>query len=184
MKSKGAIIMKQYYVDDFKKKKEYKKFIEYMLENSDFFSFIYFKEKENAPVKKSIRFFRSQLQKYKIYSKNTMEWPNTQTFDTRHIYNIVFYYAKTECLDILCQVKCLYDWDYPDAPMDLCFYKDGYCWFAVTAHEGFSYLYTDDLKVVKDLTKLGVDLEFKENTSKIFYIDLNKKLKKFEKRKD
>ena len=44
--------MKQYYVDDFKKKKEYKKFIEYMLENSDFFSFIYFKEKENAPVKK------------------------------------------------------------------------------------------------------------------------------------
>ena len=102
-----------------------------------------------------------------------MEWPNTQTFDTRHIYNIVFYYAKTECLDILCQVKCLYDWDYPDAPMDLCFYKDGYCWFAVTAHEGFSYLYTDDLKVVKDLKKLGVNLEFKKNTSKIFYIDLN-----------
>ncbi|MFQ6818169.1 MAG: hypothetical protein ACLRTI_03865 [Blautia sp.] len=162
--------MREYYVDDFKNKKEYKKFIEYMLENSDFFSFIYFKEKENAPVKKSIRFFRSQLQKYKIYSKNTMEWPNTQTFDTRHIYNMAFYYAKTECLDILCQVKCLYDWDYPDAPMDLCFYKDGYCWFAVTAHEGFSYLYTDDLKVVKDLKKLGVNLEFKKILQKYFIL--------------
>lgn len=45
--------MREYYVDDFKNKKEYKKFIEYMLENSDFFSFIYFKEKENAPVKKA-----------------------------------------------------------------------------------------------------------------------------------
>ena len=54
----------------------------------------------------------------------------------------------------------------------------------VTIDIPYKNLYTDDLKVVKDLTKLGVNLEFKENTSKIFYIDLNKKLKKFEKRKD
>lgn len=114
---------------------------------------------------------------------NTMEWPNTQTFDTRHIYNMAFYYAKMECLDILCQVDRLYEWDYPEAPMDLCFYRDGYCWFAVTAHEGFSYLYTEDLEVVNDLIKLGTNLEFTENTSRIFYIDLSKKMKKYENRK-
>ncbi len=175
--------MKKYFVDDLESKEVYRKFMEYMLEKSDFFSLIYFKEKENTPVKKSIRLLRDQLHKYKIYSMNTMEWPNTQTFDTRHIYNMAFYYAKKECINILCQVDHFYDWDYPEAPMDLCFYKDGYCWFAVTAHEGLSYVYTDDVDIVNDLIQLGARVTFVKDTSKIFYIDLSKKMRKYENRK-
>ena len=38
--------MREYYVDDFKNKQAYKKFIESMLENSDFFSLITLKRKK------------------------------------------------------------------------------------------------------------------------------------------
>lgn len=174
--------IKEYFVDDFEEFDLYKKFIQYMLEHSDFFSLIYFKERENSPVRKSVRQLRDQLRKFKLYSMNTMEWPNTKTFDTRHIYNMAFYYADMECLDILCQVCCFYDWDYPDAPMDLCFYRDGYCLFAATAHEEMYYLYTDDKETVNELTQLGAVLTFMKDESKVFHIDLSNKLKKYEKR--
>ena len=45
-KVKGLLLMREYYVDDFKNKKEYKKFIEYMLENSDFFHLFTLKRKK------------------------------------------------------------------------------------------------------------------------------------------
>ena len=75
-----------------------------------------------------------------------------------------------EVLDILCQVNRLMDWDYPIAPMDLCFYKDGYCWFSVTAHEEDFSLYTDDKTVIKDLQNMGVELEYLYDTDELFYL--------------
>lgn len=39
-------MLKWYYLDEFKSKDEYAKFIEYMLKNSDFFSVIYFRYNE------------------------------------------------------------------------------------------------------------------------------------------
>ncbi len=67
-------------------------------------------------------------------------------------------------------------------PMDLCFYRDGYCLFAATAHEEMYYLYTDDKETVNELTQLGAVLTFMKDESKVFHIDLSNKLKKYEKR--
>jgi hypothetical protein len=72
--------------------------------------------------------------------------------------------------DILCKVDCLFDWDYPIAPMDICFYKDGYCFFSVTAHEHDACLYTDDEGMIGDLEKMGIELEYLYDTDDVFYL--------------
>ena len=131
-----------------------------MLLKSESFSLIYFRYRENEKMKQKTRIIFSNLKKFKIYSKSTQKWPNTETQDTSHIYKFVLYRADIECLDILMQVTDIYGWDYPDAPMDLCFYREGYCWLSITAHEYMAYLYTDNREEVEELRNIGADLTF------------------------
>lgn len=100
-----------------------------------------------------------------------MEWPNTETMDMKHIYKIVFYRSDIECLEVLMQVERLYEWDYPNAPMDLCFYREGYCWMAVTAHEQMAYLYTDNKNEVEELQNLGAKLTLEGTAKELFYLN-------------
>lgn len=162
--------MRCFYISDFNSKKLYEKFIEYMLLNSEYFSFIYFRYRENEKMKKRTRVIHDSLKNYKVKSKFTYEWPGTVSFDENHFYKFVLYKSSLEVKDILCQVNRLMDWDYPIAPMDLCFYKDGYCWFSVTAHEEDFSLYTDDKAVIKDLQNMGVELEYLYDTDELFYL--------------
>ncbi len=163
--------MKCFCVSDIKNKSQYEKFIEYMLLNSEYFSFIYFRYKEHEKMKKRTREIHDSLKNYKVKSKFTHEWPGTISFDEDHFYKFVLYRSTMEVKDILCKVESLFDWDYPIAPMDLCFYKDGYCWFSVTAHEQDASLYTDDKKVIKDLENMGIELGYLYDTDDLFYLD-------------
>lgn len=162
--------MKEFCLEEFKNKKQYRQFIKYMLLHSDFYSMIYFKHRENEPLKRNAKKLRDSLKKYEIYSENTKEWANTTTIDERNIYNIVFYYSKIECLNILAQIGEIYAWDYPNAPMDLCFYKNGYCWLSITAHEEMAYLYTDDEKEIKELESIGAKLTLESENGELFYL--------------
>ena len=56
-------MLKWYYLDEFKSKDEYAKFIEYMLKNSDFFSVIYFRYNEQEPLKRSVKQIRDEPKK-------------------------------------------------------------------------------------------------------------------------
>lgn len=61
-------MLKWYYLDEFKSKDEYAKFIEYMLKNSDFFSVIYFRYNEQEPLKRSVKQIRDELRKSPLYN--------------------------------------------------------------------------------------------------------------------
>ena len=151
-------MLKWYYLDEFKSKDDYAKFIEYMLKNSDFFSVIYFRYNEQEPLKRSVKQIRDELRKYKIYSKNTKEWPGTVTRDEKHIYRIAYYRSDMKCLETLVRVGGLFNWDYPNAPMDLCFYRDNYCCLKNTAHEYSASMYIElDEKNFLELN--GIELE-------------------------
>jgi len=167
---KGVIILKCFYISELKSKIQYEQFIEYMLLNSDYFSFIYFRYKENEKMKKSTKEIHDNLKNFKIKSKFTNKWPGTVSFDEDHFYKFVLYRSTVEAKDILCKVKNLFDWDYPMAPMDLCFYKDGYCWLSVTAHEADVSLYTENKNILKDLDTIGIELEYAYDTEELFYL--------------
>lgn len=46
--------MKEYFVDEIKNKKVYDNFIQYMLEHSDFFSVVYFRNRKDSPLIKKL----------------------------------------------------------------------------------------------------------------------------------
>lgn len=163
--------MKEFFLDKFNDEQAYKRFIEYMLLHSDSFSLIHFKYRENESTKRSIKQILDSLKKYKISSKNTQKWPNTETQDTKHFYKLILYHSDIQCLDTLAQVKDIYNWDYPNAPMDLCFYRGGYCWMAVTGHEQMAYLYTDNKNEVEELQNLGAKLTLEGTAKELFYLN-------------
>lgn len=168
-------ILKSYYLQEFRNKDTYTEFIKFMLSHSDFFSLIYFKYRENERMKHKTKNIYNNLKKFKKYSQNTQKWPNTETNDKDHFYKIIFYRSDIKCLDSLLQVDDIYDWDYPDAPMDLCFYKDGYCWLAITSHEHMAFLYNDNKAEVETLKDLGADLTFCGEEEVIFCYELYKR---------
>jgi len=159
-----------FFVSEMKSKEQYERFMEYLLLHSEYFSVIYFRYTENERMKKRTREIHDRLTSYKVKSKFTHEWPGTVSLDENHFYKFALYQSKIEVKDILCKVDRLFDWDYPIAPMDISFYKDGYCWFSVTAHERDASLYTDDEAMIRDLEKMEIELEYLYDTDDIFYL--------------
>lgn len=164
--------MKCYYVNDLKTQEQYIKFIEYMLSDSEYFSFIYFRYTKNEKMRKSAREIHDGLKKLKVKSCFVSEWPGTVTFDTENFYKFTVYRSNICAKDILCRYHRLFDWDYPQAPMDLCFYKNDYCYFSVTAHEHDATLYTDDKQLIFDLQQIGLELNYLYDTDEIFHLNL------------
>ena len=74
-------MLKWYYIEKLKNEEQYVEFIEYMLKNSDFFSVVYFRYNERESLRRSVKQIRDELRKYKIYSKNTKEWPGQVVMD-------------------------------------------------------------------------------------------------------
>lgn len=55
-------------------------------------------------------------------------------------------------------VDDIFDWYYPNAPMDLCFYRDGYCWYESTGHEGDASIYTEDQEEIDDIKEMKANI--------------------------
>ena len=163
--------MKSYFLEEFKNTNDYIKFINYMLINSDCFSLVYFKYREDEKTKKGIKEIQELLKPFKLHSARTNKWPGTVTYDDKHIYKLVFYTSKQECLSALSQVDNIFGWNYPMAPMDLCFYKDGYCWFSSISHERMAFLNTDENECIQQLQEIGANLKFIGEENNLFYMD-------------
>lgn len=160
--------MKQYNIDSFESKEKYIEFIKYMISKSDYFSFTYFKYRENDKTSKSTKDLYNALKTFKVHNQKTTVWPGNQTWDTKHIYKIYIYHAVPEAVDILIKADDIFDWDYP-GPMDLAFFKDGYAWFASCAHEQMAWLFTDKKHDAEDLKKLGANIYYKAEYDNVFY---------------
>lgn len=175
------IYYSSYYVDGCEDKKISHLFLRAILANSDAFSLVYFKYRENEKFSKGVSGMKKRLAPYKIDSRNVTEWPGTKILsnERNHFYRMETYRVDMDVLPALEEVDTIWDWDYPDYPMDPCFYKNGFVWFTVTAHEHLNTLYLKDSEnfpLATDLESIGVSLipRRKVGQAELFY---NKYLK-------
>lgn len=156
--------MKSYYVDGLEKKEIYNNFIRLMIQNSDAFSIVYFKYNETRRLRATVKSIKQKLQPYKLHSERTMTMPSMSVDnDSLNVYNLTFYKATIDTEKILMLADTMWDWDYPNFPMDLCFFKNGYAWFVSSAHEKYAIIYTDDKEMISLLKRNNITLVFNED---------------------
>ncbi len=150
--------MKSYFVEEFDSAETYNAFIRYMLTKSDAFSLIYAKNRMARKWRPNVKEIRSLLRPYMIYKKRTTKWASMETLSTTEIYEMVLYRSDPAVQPILQRATRLFEWDDPQFPMDLCFFRNGYAWFAESSHERWDELYIDDRSIRDDLIALGAKL--------------------------
>lgn len=176
--------MKSYFIEDFSNLRTYGlretydqhiyfAFLDYMLEHSQYFSFVYIRRNENDKCKRAVKEIKNGLKGYKVFSERVNEWPGTKTWhEDPNIYQLMIYRADPRAAEYLRKVPRLFDWRYSWYPTDLAFYRDGYAWFALCAEGYWDSLYTDDETHVENLKKLGVKIKYDKEAddSEIFYL--------------
>lgn len=172
----------RYFVEGCEQKDISRSFIRILLACSDAFSLIYFRYKENEKQKKSTLKIKKKFAPYKLCSKEVTEWPGTKLYGNEqgHIYQMETYSIDMAMLPVFDSVDTIWDWDYPQFPMDPCFYRNGYAWFSISTHEHDNSLYLredESVPSVLDLESFGLKLipqgEVKE--SELFYNDCFRK---------
>ena len=93
----------------------------------------------------------------KFYYKKTANYSMTLN-ENGHIYKLTLYRAESGAFDALAEADGLFDWDHPQFPMDLCFFKDGFAWFVSSGHGGYAVLYTDSDDVVERLSDISTKI--------------------------
>ncbi len=161
--------MIKYYLENLDDEIIYKRFIKIMVRHSDAFSFVQVRYTEKDKVKKSVKEIKKLLKPYKIYAKNVVEWPGTPGtiafkdggIPCKSVYRIYTYRCREEVISALNKASIMRDWDYPDFPMDLAFYRNGYAWFFSVAHEQIYRLFLnkkEDCNILNELNEAGVVL--------------------------
>lgn len=75
--------------------------------------------------------------------------------ETEHL-NEVYYYSTIGLSgEPFKMAESIYDWLYPDLPEDICFFKEGVCWFQSIAHEKLCFVYDSSKKTKDHLTWLS-----------------------------
>lgn len=170
-----------YYVGGLEDEDVSRRFLRTILSYSDAFSLIYFKYQQNEKGSPGTAEIQKGLSRFILNSRNVTEWPGTKLLSNKqdHIYCMKTYRIDFfKMLPVFERVKTLWDWDYPNYPMDPCFYKDGYAWFAVSTHEHWNELYlrkSTSYPLASDLESLGVSLisQGKADEAKLYKHALN-----------
>ena len=143
------------------------------------------KIEENKISEKSLIPFSEKLKPYLIKKRNSpIKWPGMIkwlgmmeiTPDDNYIIDICVYKVCNEVKTYLAEPKGLFNWKYPYFPDDLCFFKDGFCWFSTVAHEGYACMYIKNSVELEILKKLGIEFkvtECNEDKVDLFYEDYN-----------
>ncbi len=164
--------MNKYWLEDFKTKENYLQFIEYMVKKSDAFSLVYFRYHKSEKIKTNVKEIKEILRPFKIKSWYGTEWASMITLnENNHIYQIVTYRSEPGVEKALGRASRVFEWHYPEFPMDLCFFQNGTAWFSSCAHEELGFLYTDDKKTLQELQALGANLTLYDEVkpSSLFY---------------
>ncbi|HCJ14490.1 MAG TPA: hypothetical protein DHV77_04555 [Erysipelotrichaceae bacterium] len=69
----------------------------------------------------------------------------------------------SDVLPFMDEVGSMWNWDYPDYPMDPCFYKNGLAMFFLTCHEKLSTIYlrkNEGYPTISELESIGLNLIF------------------------
>ena len=158
----------RYYVEGLESEENSSALMRILMNYCDSFSLVYFRYRENEKQKRETVRIKKILSKYKINSKSVMEWPGTKQITNHmgHIYNLVTYRIESDMSNVLPfmdEVGSMWNWDYPDYPMDPCFYKNGLAMFFLTCHEKLSTIYlrkNEGYPTISELESIGLNLIF------------------------
>lgn len=153
----------------------YKKLIEYSIETCDTFMFFIcnYEQIDNYREKMScfLAMLKPLLKKTRHNGVKVTCWPGSKSWDNRFERDIMFYRSDKSAIETLLRPTGLYQWQYPDYPEDICFFRNGYCWLTTSAHEGLAYIITNDKSEYNKLESIGVVFKQKEyeDTPSIFF---------------
>ena len=163
----GVNNMETWFVDNFQNHETYWSFLAYIGAHSDAFSLIYFQYDQGEKPSQTVLAVKDALAPYLIEEKEVTRWPGTETRNENcHIYCMRTYRVSFDSLEALEAADSLWDWDYPEYPMDLCFYRRGYAWFASSVHEHWNALYTDEPRMIRDLSSVGLQVSLTGETDR------------------
>lgn len=168
--------MKKYGIFEDVNNETYCKFIQYALETCDAFMLVACSYTRSGRLKTKIKSDLKILKPYRIKVRHNPEWPNTLVLNTiysmnQYQHSINVYKATAELYDFLIKPGGMFKWEFPNNLEDLSFFRNGKCWFAVTAHEEFAFIYSDSKEEILYLRSMGLDLDDGEeiDDSKVFY---------------
>jgi len=124
-----------YYLDEIYDNEKYTRLIEYALETSDFFMFVFCKKK-NEGFKRSMLEIKKKLSYLNVKAQYRYSWVGTETIPGgNYEHQVCFYRADVSAMQCLLSVNSLFEWIWPLLPQDLCFFREDRCWFCSTSHE-------------------------------------------------
>ena len=161
--------MRQLFIYNPESKDQYNELVSLLHSASEAFSLTYYREDEKEEYSPSVQEIRKQLEPALIHSELTRVMPSMQVGGNHGLYELALYRTEFEQgFALIDAASSLWDWDYPNLPMDLCFFNKGAAWFVSSAHEQFAYLYLFDDEDGKYLPRMlrEVGIEFEEQGSR------------------
>ncbi len=114
----------------------YKTLLEFALDEADTFSLVW----GNFSFDSSAYELIEQLSPWIISDYSSCSWPGTELVGQKA--RVKTYEVNTETIEILKCVNSVFDFQAPQYPEDLAFYRNGQVVFASVAHEGEAWFET------------------------------------------
>ena len=147
--------MRVFSVKNLENKRVYTSFVYYMLRQSEYFSLDYL-YMENGVFPGRQEEIMIQLESLKELKGDIFEFGK---YNKKFKAITVHYYSRSEAGAILTQVDTIWDWEYPDMPINLRFFKNNLSWYTSMPSCRTSLLFTSDERVIADLRTIGVRLD-------------------------
>lgn len=131
----------------------YKELIDLCFESCDQFHFVL--RKDMGPLKGFDEFLK-EIDNALVTIKDESEWASTILGDgqTARVY---YYHTKDENVKRIIKetVKSLYEWEMPEHPEDLSFFKDGGVWLATSSHEKECYIFPNKEEEIEKIMNIN-----------------------------
>lgn len=138
----------------------YQGLIDICFENCDQFHLVLRKDMGSL---KSFDEFLKEINSALVTVKDESEWASTILGDgqTARVY---YYHTKDENVKkaIKETVKSLYEWEMPEYPEDLSFFKEGEIWLSTSSHEEECYIFPnqdDEIEMIMNINGIVATIE-------------------------
>lgn len=78
-------------------------------------------------------------------------------------YDVYYYKIDDNLKKKLLEVNSLYQWNFPELPSDLSFYKNEKIWMETITHEEICRIYTDDQEEIEKMREMGLKIQIEKN---------------------
>lgn len=113
---------------------------------------------------KSFDKFLNKIDSALVTMKEESEWAST-ILDEGQTAKVYYYHTKDENVKRIIKetVNSLYEWEMPNHPEDLSFFKDGEVWLATSSHERECYIFPKGEEVGRIMNINGIDATIEED---------------------